>query len=84
MVCVTPEALEPAVNVPDDARDQVVYEITDEPLELALPTIVLLKAQLGLVFKVKASVVPYVGVPLAVSICTISSGTSFDAAVTCS
>ena len=67
MVCVTPDTVEPAFNVPDDAREQVVYEITDVPLELALPTEVLLKKQLGLVFKVKASVVPYVGVPVAVS-----------------
>jgi hypothetical protein len=47
--------------------EQVYAETTAVPLELASPVVILLKEQLGVVFKVKAFVVPYVGVPIAVN-----------------
>ena len=67
MVCVTFDMTEPTINVPAEAVLQVYPETTAEPLELASPVAVALNKQLGVVFKVKASVVPYFGVPVAVS-----------------
>jgi hypothetical protein len=67
MVCVTPDRGVPINIVPAEAVEQVYPETTAVPLELAFPIAVLLNEQLGVVFKVKASVVPYVGVPVAVS-----------------
>jgi hypothetical protein len=67
MVWVTPDTAVLAVIVPAEVVEQEYAETTAVPLELAFPVAVLLKEQLGVVFKVKAFVVPYVGVPVAVS-----------------
>ncbi len=68
MVCVTPDTAVPTVNVPAEAVEHEYAETMAVPLVLAFPVADLLKVQLGLVFIVKASVVPYIGVPVAVSI----------------
>lgn len=69
MVCVTNVPVEfiPTFKFPAEAVEQEYPETAAVPLELAFPITVLLKEQLGVVFNVKALVVPYIGVPLAVN-----------------